>query len=149
MAGATSPAIGLLIFFLKPLSVTVHASTKLTLCWFWQVDWTLHGFRICRESKREQTGRRHNRQVILQWNQVDNCCQTNPTRFFAVETIPDNEHGVEINLQTVQLTLKTAHLKALDRKIAERPDCQDVRIFSSSFFSLCYYGRAHHDFIRV
>lgn len=34
--------------------------------------------------------------------------------------------GIEINLQTAQLTLKTSHLKALDRKIAQRPDCVEV-----------------------
>eukprot|EP01083_Nonionella_stella_P030773 84290_1 len=43
-----------------------------------------------------------------------------------VETVSDHEHGVEVNLQTAQLTLKTSHLKALDRHIAQHPDCVEV-----------------------
>jgi hypothetical protein len=48
-----------------------------------------------------------------------------------VQSISDDiELGVEIDMQTIQLTLKSSHLKALDKSIAGRPDV--LQIFGSN-----------------
>ncbi len=52
------------------------------------------------------------------------------------------ELGVEIDLQTIQLTLKSSHLKALDKSIAARPDV--LQIFGSHSMQAATVESAEH-----
>lgn len=54
----------------------------------------------------------------------------------------DQELGVEIDMQTVQLTLKSSHLKALPKSIAANPDV--LLIFGSHSMQAATIESAEH-----
>jgi hypothetical protein len=62
--------------------------------------------------------------------------------------VDDNDLGVEINVQIWQLTLKTSHLRALDRTIANNPD---VRLIFGAQSMQCatVQSAEHREWVRL
>jgi len=58
------------------------------------------------------------------------------------------ELGVEIDLQTIQLTLKSSHLKALDKSIAGRPDVLEI-FGSHSMQAATIESAEHREWVRL